>query len=278
VLINKALVKWQKQFFAIPLKAPGEGRGRANSGSPGMPALANTRVTLSRPMDFQESNPSEAGWLAEAGSRLRIYWPTKMIGTMAIMTAFFVIYFWLLNHTRAPVTTIPPIFIDRWVPFQPWALPLYISLWIYVPLAPALIIDRRELLSYGWATVALSAIGFGIFILWPTNIPKPEIDWSQHPSVFYLKTVDASGNAFPSLHVAFAVFTALWFVRILREMGAGAVARALNWLWCLGIIYSTLATRQHVALDAVAGAVLGAPFAVLHMRILDTLHRRSASA
>ena len=184
----------------------------------------------------------------------------------------------LLNHTRSPVTTIPQIFLDRLIPFQPWALALYVSLWIYVPLAPALITERRELLSYGWATGALSAAGFAVFILWPTTIPKPDIDWSQHPSVSYLKAVDASGNAFPSLHVAFAVFTAIWFVRLLREMGAGPVARAVNWLWCLGIIYSTLATRQHVALDALAGAALGAVFAVLHVRILGALRRREAWA
>jgi membrane-associated phospholipid phosphatase len=229
-------------------------------------------------MYFQDSNLPGAAWPGQVGSRMRVFWPTKMIGTVAIMTAFFVIYFWLLKHTRSPVTTIPPIFIDRLVPFEPWALPLYISLWIYVPFAPALITDRRELLSYGWATAAMSAVGFAIFILWPTAIPKPDIDWSRHPSMSYLKAVDASGNAFPSLHVAFAVFTAIWFGRLLVQVGAGRPARAANWIWCLGIVYSTLATRQHVALDAVAGAILGAAFAALHMRILDSLHARSASA
>jgi membrane-associated phospholipid phosphatase len=227
-------------------------------------------------MDPKESPTPGRGWLSEAGHRICVFWPTKMLGTMAIMTVFFFIYFWLLNHTRSPVTTIPRIFIDRMVPFQPWAVVLYISLWIYVPLAPALIGNYRDLLAYGWATVALSAVGFGIFILWPTAVPKPDIDWSQHPSVSYLKAVDASGNAFPSMHVAFAVFTAFWFGRLLVQMGAGGRVRALNWLWCLGIVYSTLATRQHVALDAVAGAVLGAAFAAMHMRIVDSLRARPA--
>ena len=249
-----------------------------NYGSQGTGASGHDRPTLSRLTDFPESNPSAAGWLGQVGSRFRTYWPTKMIGTAAIMTAFFVVYFWLLNHTRSPVTTIPQIFIDRLVPFEPWALVLYVSLWLYVPLAPALITDRRELLSYGWATCALSVSGFAVFVLWPTTIPRPDIDWSQHPSVSYLKAVDASGNAFPSLHVAFAVFTAVWFGRLLGEMGAGAGARALNWLWCAGIVYSTLATRQHVALDAVAGALLGAAFAILHVRILGALRARETWA
>jgi membrane-associated phospholipid phosphatase len=226
-------------------------------------------------MDPQESRPQAIGWLGRAGSRMRVLWLTKMTGTITLMTAFFVVYFWLLNHPRFPTTTIPPIFIDRMVAFRPEALPLYISLWIYVLLAPALLKDRRELWSYGAAAAALSVVGFGIFILWPTAVPKPGIDWSQHPSVSYLKAVDASGNAFPSLHVAFAVFTAVWFARLLREVGAGGPVRALNWVWCLGIIYSTLAIRQHVALDAISGAALGAAVAILHLRILDVLRMRA---
>jgi membrane-associated phospholipid phosphatase len=68
--------------------------------------------------------------------------------------------------------------------------------------------------------------------------------------------------------VAFAVFTAAWFQRLLRQMGAGRVVHALNWLWCMGILYSTIATRQHVSLDVLAGAALGATVAVVHMRLL----------
>jgi membrane-associated phospholipid phosphatase len=204
-------------------------------------------------------------------------WLTKMTGTIATMTAFFLVYFWLLNHSRLPVTTIPPIFIDRLVPFFPAALALYVSLWIYVPLAPALMLERREMASYVWAVVALSAIGFGFFIIWPTAVPKADIDWTRHPSVTYLKGVDASGNAFPSLHVAFAVFTAFWLGRLLRELGAGPVARALNWLWCVAIVYSTLAIRQHVALDAIAGVALGAAVAVLQLRVLGSVGTRAAT-
>jgi membrane-associated phospholipid phosphatase len=181
-----------------------------------------------------------------------------MGGTIVIMTAFFVVYFYLLNHSRLPVTTVPRIFIDRMIAFWPGALPLYVSLWVYVPLAPALLKFPRDMRAYVAAVLALSAIGFGIFILWPTTIPKPEVDPALAPSLSYLKAVDASGNAFPSLHVAFAVFTLLLFDHLLCEMRSGLLIRALNWLWCAGIVYSTIAIRQHVALDALAGIVLGA--------------------
>jgi len=53
---------------------------------------------------------------------------------------------------------------------------------------------------------------------------------------------------------------------LLRELGAPQVVRAGNWLWCMGIVYSTLATRQHVAVDAVAGALLGAIVATPQFR------------
>jgi hypothetical protein len=204
------------------------------------------------------------------------FWVAKLVGMPACMAAFFFVYFLLLNHRLFPVTTIPLIFADRWVPFLPWALPLYASLWLYVILAPALMDDRLDLLSYLAAAAALSAAGFAVFLFWPTAVPKPDIDWSVHPMLARLKTADAAGNAFPSLHVAFAVFTAIWLGRLLRGLGAGRAALSLNWLWCMGIVYSTLAIRQHVALDAVAGALTGAAAAILHAHILTFLRVRDA--
>ena len=195
-------------------------------------------------------------------------WRAKFIGTTVGMTAFFVAYFWLLHHPLFPITIMPLTAVDRLIGFQPEALVLYVSLWIYVSLAPALLINRRELVSYGVAAIVLSVIGLGIFLFWPTAVPKSALDWSRQPSFSVLQTVDASGNACPSLHVAFAVFTAIWFEHLLREMKAGGVAQALNWLWCAGILYSTIAIRQHVALDVLAGAVLGAVVAVLHLRLV----------
>ena len=189
-----------------------------------------------------------------------------MIGMTLGMTLFFAAYFWVLHHPLFHVTTMPLTAVDRLISFRPEALPLYLSLWIYVSLVPALMIKRREIMSYALATVVMSFIGLGIFLLWPTTVFWPDADWSQHPAFAFLQSVDASGNACPSLHVAFAVFTAVWLGRLLRQMGAGRVVCVFNWLWCLGIIYSTVAVRQHVALDVLAGAGLGITVAVIHLR------------
>jgi membrane-associated phospholipid phosphatase len=221
-------------------------------------------------MDSPPTFLPAAGWLRDVGSRMLNRWYVKMGGTALIMTAFFVVYFWLLNHARLPVTVVPRIFVDRMIAFHPEALPLYISLWLYVPLAPSLLRRTRNMKIYTVAVLLLSAIGFLIFIVWPTAVPKPEASLADASSIAYLKAVDASGNAFPSLHVAFAVFTAMLFEFLLREMRSGLLIRGLNWLWCLGIIYSTIAIRQHVALDALAGIILGTIGGFVLLRAMGT--------
>ncbi|WP_292451149.1 phosphatase PAP2 family protein [Methylibium sp.] len=228
-------------------------------------------------MDFSDSMRPIGGWHHRLGPRVRTLWFAKMAGTTLGITAFFVAYFWVLQHPFFTVTTMPLIALDRWVAFRPEAFVLYVSLWVYVSLGPALLKDSREVISYGLATGGLSLAGLSVFVLWPTAVPDFALDWSAHPSLAFLKTVDVAGNACPSLHVAFAVFTALWLERILRETGERGTVRGVNALWCLGIVYSTLAIRQHVALDALAGAALGAAVALLHMRSLDRAVRRAGA-
>jgi len=212
-----------------------------------------------------------------AFARFRSFWVAKLVGIPASMAAFFLVYFLILEHPPSAVATVPLVAADGWVPFAPWALPLYASLWLYVILPPSLLDDRLDLLAYLGAAVALSVAGFAVFLAWPTSVPRFDIDWSAHPWMARLKTADASGNALPSLHVAFAVFTAAWLGRLLRTIGAGAVLQWLNWLWCMGIVYSTMAVRQHVALDVLSGAVLGGAAAIAHAHVLTFLRARAAT-
>lgn len=152
---------------------------------------------------------------------------------------------------------MPVTAIDRAIGFHPLALILYVSLWPYVCVAPLLLTERRELLDYAATAVALSLIGMTAFLFWPTAAPLPDVDWSQHRAFSFLKSVDASGNACPSLHVGFAVFTAVWIDPLLRRIGDRGGWRLGSALLCAGIVWSTLATKQHVAVDVLAGGVLG---------------------
>ena len=218
------------------------------------------------PMASPESRSSQPGWSRQCAIRLTIFWPVKMLGVTLGMALFFALYFWVLRHPSVSPVVMPLTALDHWIGFCPAALPLYLSLWLYVSLVPGLQNDRRDLLGWGIAAATLSAIGLDIFYFWPTAVPSSGVEWSQESGFAFLKTVDASGNACPSLHVAFAVFSAVWISRVLSQTGAGPLLRALNWLWCLGITYSTVATRQHVAFDVLAGAILGTAVAAIPWR------------
>ncbi len=191
----------------------------------------------------------------------------KALVTPAFMTLFFVAYFVVLFHPGSSPVEMPLTALDRHVGFHRWALLPYASLWFYVILPSALMVKFRELVGYTIGAALLSVVGLAIFYLWPTITPPADIDWAAHPSMQFLKTMDASGNACPSLHVAFAVFTAAWLARMLRRIGASRLAQVINVLWAVAILYSTLATRQHVAIDLFCGAALGALAAYLNLRL-----------
>jgi membrane-associated phospholipid phosphatase len=203
------------------------------------------------------ASAKHSGWLRPLANKVGANWHLKLIGIPGFIAIFFVAYFWTLRCPLFPATTIPVTIIDRLVAFRPEALPLYISLWIYVSLPPSFLDDRRELFFYGLAATALAVAGLAVFLVFPTTIARPDIDWSLHPAFAFLKGIDASGNACPSLHVAFAVFSAMWLDRIILRTGSHSILRILNLAWCVGIMYSTLATKQHVAVDLLAGTVFG---------------------
>jgi len=206
---------------------------------------------------------ASSGSLQEAWSRFRDRWWLKALGFSAYLTAFMVLYFVLLRHPLFPVRILPLTALDGWIGFAPWSLILYASLWFYISLVPNLLNSWNEMGVYLVQVTLLSLLGFGLFLFWPSAVPAPDIDWTQHPSVAFLKSVDASGNACPSMHAAFAVLTAVWLFRLLRHLRAPRWLQVTNLLWCIGILYSTLATKQHVALDLYAGVPLGLAVAFL---------------
>ncbi len=217
-------------------------------------------------MPLFPSNPAApAGWWAECLRRHRTLWPAKAAGIAVGMTLFFWAYFWLLRHPLSPPTCLPLTALDRWLPFWPPAVLPYVSLWVYVGLPISLQPDWRRLRSSGLAWIALAGIGLAIFLLWPTRVPPHTDEWDRFTAFSSLGQIDAAGNACPSLHVAFALLSAIWLHAQCREIGAPLLVRAGNWLWCAAIVYSTLATHQHVALDVVAGAALGSLVASVHL-------------
>ena len=120
---------------------------------------------------------------------------------------------------------------------------------------------RIRLINFGFWIGAMCMLALSIFYFLPSAVPPANIDWSQHPGVSFLKTVDAAGNACPSMHVAAAVYSSFWLYWLMSELRMGWRAQSVQIFWGLAIVYSTLATKQHVSLDVWAGMVLGIVFA-----------------
>ena len=197
----------------------------------------------------------------------RRFW-LKFFGISGFMWLFFIGYFHVLRHPVRPVTEMPLTLLDQWLTFQPLALVAYVSLWVYVGIPAGLLPSVRQLLAYGLWAGALCITGLACFYAFPTAVPRPTlpVDVALHPGFALLQGVDAAGNAFPSLHVATALFSACWLDRLLRQFGAPWPPRVANALWLLLIIYSTLAIKQHVVLDVAGGILLALLFVWPSMR------------
>jgi membrane-associated phospholipid phosphatase len=195
--------------------------------------------------------------------RVRRHFWFKCVGASLFTSLFFVAYIHLLKNPAGPVRLMPVTALDHWVGLVPWVLPIYLSLWVYVSLPPALMTTRGEVAGFGLRMGAVCLIGLAIFWLWPNAVPPANIDWARYPGMAFLKGVDAAGNAFPSLHVATAVFAGFWLHQMAPDLGLGRRFRRFNIAWCVAIGYSTMATGQHVFVDVAGGVLLGGAMAWL---------------
>jgi membrane-associated phospholipid phosphatase len=215
--------------------------------------------------------------LRRLAARVGTLWALKMLGTAGGIALFFYAYFWAMRHPLGAVTVMPEIWIDRLIGFQPLSFFVYAFLWIYISFGTAIARNLRELVAFGLASLAMSVAGLVVYVLFPTRAPNPAIDWSLYPWLDFLKSVDVAGNAFPSLHASFCVFTAAALHDQLKTLGDARWPRVANGLLCAGILYSTMATRQHVALDVIAGMTLGAVVAFPYLKAMSRIRAGASS-
>jgi hypothetical protein len=201
-------------------------------------------------------------WAVALKRRMRRHLVVKAVGTTVAIGLFFIGYFHLQNNPAYPVTVMPLTVLDHLIPFQPQALFAYLSLWLYVGIGPGLQSNAQELIAYGAWIGLLCVAGLLIFHFWPTQVPPPGVDVSQFFGFSILHGVDAAGNACPSMHVAIATFTVIRVRDVLRRIDAPLTMHIVNVVWFAAIALSTVAIKQHVVLDAVAGALLGTAFAI----------------
>jgi len=192
-----------------------------------------------------------------AGRRRLFAHATLKIGlTIGLALAFGVPYFALQRFPLRAPRTLPLSVVDTSVPFAPgWAV-VYQSLYLLMPAIAWMADSADSLRRYARGFLALAAAGFATFLAFPVAGPRPE---AAPGAGLYglLVRYDAPLNTFPSLHVALAAYSLLFGQHLLA--GAGLAARSLLWPaagWMAAIAYSTLATKQHYAVDLPAGLLL----------------------
>jgi hypothetical protein len=99
------------------------------------------------------------------------------------------------------------------------------------------------------------------YVFWPTAVPPAAVDWGLYPARCSRGSTRGQCLSVPARGGG-ALF-GLWLDRELRELQCGRAWHWGNWLWSGLIVFSTLATKQHVLLDVLAGSALAAAAAAL---------------
>lgn len=187
--------------------------------------------------------------------RLRTLLAPKLGMALGLNLLVCIPYFGLQHLVLRPVTWIPASALDRAIHFSEASVWLYQSLYLLMPVAPMLMIHAAQLRRYALGMAAMSLGANVVFLAFPTAVVRP--DPAGAGAVYRaLVRYDAPLHALPSLHAAFAIFSALCCTAVFREMRLARGWPAAVWLWTLAILYATLATKQHVALDLAGGALL----------------------
>ncbi len=152
-----------------------------------------------------------------------------------------------LEPTEMPYTTI-----DKMIPFWPFAILIYGSLYFEI-FFMFLVIRERKILWYFFSTYMIAgAILTAFYIFLPTihKIPSPVGESANFLEylVVLLRNIDISANQLPSGH-AFYSMTGAFF---LLELGN----KKLGWFfffWGFAICLSALLVKQHSIVDVGVG-------------------------
>src|SRR5882757_6871770 len=150
--------------------------------------------------------------------RLQSKLALKLVLLVVLNLLVYAPYLFLQRHHFFPAMKMPPSVFDRMIPFSDKAVWLYLSIYLLMPVGPFLMNSRKQIFRYAAGIILISLFANLTFLFWPTSCPHPSV---QETNVAYqtLIAMDNSFNAFPSLHAAFAVYSALWGGLVLRELG-----------------------------------------------------------
>lgn len=185
------------------------------------------------------------------------HWRLKLLLTIVFNACFWAGYEVLGRHAFFPPQSIPLTGLDHAIPFQPspWGW-VYLSQFSFTSLLPWFLPTREEILRCTAGLGVMSLLCFAVFFFYPVPPPSRPVSPDQPLSMAIIAAYDGLYTCFPSLHAAFLLYMGALAWRLYRR-----AFRPAGWvlcgLWGLGILYSTIATRQHYAWDLAAGLAVG---------------------
>lgn len=146
--------------------------------------------------------------------------------------------------------------LDAALAFNPNAIGWYLSFFLFIPAAYALV--RAELLPVLSRAMQVSGgIAALVFAVYPTSVVAPVIHthtWGV-PWLEFLRQYDSPQNCLPSLHAALTLIAA-WGISQNRHKSR-LILTTLAAVWSGLIVCSIVQVRRHLVVDVSAGLLLG---------------------
>jgi hypothetical protein len=204
-----------------------------------------TTTAVRRPTLFERMR-AKFGWKA-----------LLLVAFGPVLTVFYYLPQWLPLFSS---TTIPLTSIDKAVPFQPWWIWPYMSMYVMIPIPPLLATRGRDLARYALGMTIMFVTCCVFFFLWPIAYPRPPLLPGDSAPAFYrhIVSIDQPINALPSLHAGLTAYTLFFAARILRDLPRRPYLAMLTigWVWAALILYGTMATKQHYLVDLPPGILI----------------------
>jgi len=217
-------------------------------------SAVSTRFVIQRLRDAPDLDASDPIDSAVRGRILRwlaVIWTTAYAGASV-----------LSQGRGVPAIRLP---MDAWIAFSPAWTPIYMTAFVIV-VVPLLMLNReRDLRALAWAYAITLGISAVVFVVYPMEVTRPAVPSNGLVSSWGLATlyaIDSRRNVFPSLHAGLGVCGAIQSFRVGRL--TGVIYAVVLASFCV----STIAIRQHVVLDLLAGFVVAGLASAVAARIV----------
>lgn len=177
----------------------------------------------------------------------------KLIVLITLYIASFTLYIAANRIHLYPPQLLPTTWLDSATPFLPNTVWIYISEYLFFAVVFFNSRDIRNLNKYFYSFVSLLIISITFFWIWPTTYPRDmfplldDLNPLTHFAFSTLRAFDTPASCCPSIHVGAVFLSSFIFLDDQRHKFP------IFFIWATMIAVSTLTTKQHYAVDVIAG-------------------------